>query len=81
MSASRLLSTPRPASVATDPRGLPRALAGVPVDSLREEWVVEDRWWASRGLRRRFFELLLADVRDEVVFRDLVSGRWFSQRA
>ena len=81
MSASRRLSTPRPASVATDPRGRPRALAGVPVDCLREEWVVEDRWWASRGLRRRYFELVLADGRDEVVFRDLVSGRWFSQRA
>ena len=79
--SARRLSIPRPASVAADPRGVPRALAGVPVEALREEWVVEDRWWAGRRLSRRYFEVVLADGRDEVVFRDVVSGRWFSQRA
>jgi hypothetical protein len=77
---SRRLVQPRPASVRIGRGGAPVALAGRPVDSVREEWVVEDRWWTSRPLRRRYFELVLDDGRNAVVFRDLVDGRWFSQR-
>ncbi len=51
------------------------------VESVREEWVVEDRWWTSRPLRRRYFELVLANGRNTVVYRDLVDGGWLSQRA
>jgi hypothetical protein len=51
------------------------------VEAVSEEWVVEDRWWTGRPLRRRYFELVLADGRNAVVFFDLVGGRWFAQRA
>jgi hypothetical protein len=48
-----------------------------------EEWVVEDRWWTGRPLRRRYFELVLAGGRNIVVFRQLDGGaggsRWYSQ--
>jgi hypothetical protein len=60
---------------------VPTSVAGVAVDAVREEWVVEDRWWTARPLRRRYFELVLADGRNAVVFRDLVEGGWLSQRA
>ena len=60
---------------------MPRTIAGAPVDSIREEWVVEDRWWTGKPLRRRYFEVVLADGRNVVVFRDLVGGAWFLQRA
>jgi hypothetical protein len=56
-------------------------VAGVEVDAVREEWVVEDRWWTPRPLRRRYFEVVLANGRNCVIFRDLVAGRWLSQRA
>ena len=79
--SSRRLAEPSPAAVRSDDVGAPVALAGRPVDAVREEWVVEDRWWTSRPLRRRYFELVLDDGRNAVVFRDLVDGRWFSQRA
>jgi hypothetical protein len=49
------------------------------VHSVSEDWVVEDRWWTGRPLRRRYFELVLADGRNLVVFRDLERGKWFSQ--
>jgi hypothetical protein len=52
----------------------------VAVDAVREEWVVEDRWWTPRPVRRRYFEIVLADGRNVVLFRDLVSGGWHSQR-
>lgn len=78
---ARRLGAPRTAAVVADERGLPLALAGVAVDAVREEWMVEDRWWTGHPLRRRYFELVLIDGRNAVVFRDLVAGGWFLQRA
>ena len=78
---SRRLGDPKPTTVEADARGTPAAVESVAVDTLREEWVVEDRWWTGRPLRRRYFELVLVNGRNVVVFKDLVSGRWFAQRA
>ena len=62
--------------------GVPVAVEAREVDSVREEWVVEDRWWTGRPLRRRYFELVLADGRNLVVFREPAEGgEWFEQRA
>jgi len=78
---STRLSEPRPVTVRPGERGVPESVAGTGVESVREEWVVEDLWWTGRPLRRRYFELVLADGRNIVVFRDLIKGRWYSQRA
>lgn len=79
MTTMRRLSTPRPTDVQADPRGLPTAVCRTAVASVAEDWVVEDRWWTGRPLRRRYFELVLADGSCVVVFRDLERGRWFAQ--
>ena len=76
----RRLGTPKPTSVIPGDGGSPRSVAGKEVDAVREEWVVEDRWWTGRPLRRRYFELVLARGRNVVVFRDLYRGLWFEQR-
>jgi hypothetical protein len=68
----------RPLAVATDERGGSRLVA---VEAVREEWLVEDRWWTPRPLSRRYYELVLADGRCVVVFREASGGRWFAQRA
>ena len=81
MSAARPLAAPVPADVTMGAAASPFAVGGVEVESLREEWIVEDRWWTGRPLRRRYFELVLVDGRNAVVFRDLVEGGWFAQRA
>ena len=74
------LATPAPAEVRAGAHGVPAAIAGGTVDCVLEDWLVEDRWWTGRPLRRRYFECVLADGRNVVVFRDLVTGRWFAQR-
>lgn len=82
--AARPLATPyAPTPVAVDvgEDGAPVAVAGARVEAVREEWLVEDRWWTSEPLRRHYYELVLADGRDVTVFRDGVSRRWFRQRA
>ena len=58
----------------------PASVSGRRVDTIREEWLVEDRWWTSDPLRRHYLELALEDGRCVVVFRDLVAGGWFEQR-
>jgi hypothetical protein len=78
---ARRLGTPRPVAVRAGAQGLPAAVAGVEVEAVREDWVVEDRWWTGKPVRRRYFELVLADGRDVTVFCELGRGRWFSQRA
>jgi hypothetical protein len=80
-SGLRRLSTPRPVAVQTGERGVPALVGTLPVEAMLEEWFVEDRWWTGRPVRRRYFELVLAGGRNAVVFKDLVSGRWFAQRA
>ncbi|HVG73803.1 MAG TPA: hypothetical protein VM824_00370 [Thermoleophilaceae bacterium] len=78
---ARRLGTPKPTAVIQADGGAPRSVAGREVDSVREEWVVEDRWWTGKPLRRRYFEVVLLDGRNVVVFRDLVGGGWFLQRS
>jgi hypothetical protein len=75
---SRTLNPPRPARVRWQ-RGRPAAVDGEAVESLRESWLVEDRWWTTAPLRRRYWELLGERGRNVVVFHDLCSGSWFVQ--
>jgi hypothetical protein len=76
----RRLYVPRRAGVEVDAEGVPLAVDGVAVGAVREEWVVEDRWWTVRRLWRHYFELALVDGSDVVVFRDS-RKRWHRQRA
>jgi hypothetical protein len=81
---ARALNRPRPARVRLDPvrpDGIPAEVDGEIVESLRESWLVEDRWWAAEPLRRRYWELVGERGRNVVVFHDLRSGRWFVQRS
>lgn len=73
---------PQPVEVRAGENGVPISVGATAVEAVREDWLVEDRWWASRPLRRRYFELALADGRCIVVFREPAEdGRWFLQRA
>jgi hypothetical protein len=40
---------------------------------------VEEGWWTGRPVRRRYFDVVLADGRNAIVFCDR-TGRWFTQR-
>jgi hypothetical protein len=70
--------------VRTTAQGVPAQVDGRAVELVRECWLVEDRWWTRRPLRRRYWELLSDAGRNMVVFEDLCApprgARWFSQR-
>jgi S-adenosylhomocysteine hydrolase len=78
--SARRLYAPRRVEVETA-GDVPRAVAGVAVEAMREQWRVEDRWWTERPVLRSYFELVLVDGRDAVVFLEQSSGRWYRQRA
>jgi hypothetical protein len=81
MGSVRRLATPRTVRVRTGEGGRPEAVGDRAVEAVRESWLVEDRWWTDAPLRRRYWEVVTADGRDLVVYRDLVAGGWYAQRS
>src|SRR5207244_9849684 len=76
----RRLARPRPARVRAGDSGRPLVVDGREVEAVRESWLIEDRWWTDRPLRRRYWEVVTDDGRNLVVFRELASGTWRVQR-
>jgi hypothetical protein len=74
------LSEPKAVPVRAGEQGRPEAIGGRTVEAVRESWLVEDRWWTPEPVRRRYWEVVTTCGRDLVVYRDLQSGGWFSQR-
>jgi hypothetical protein len=73
---------PEPVEVRVGADGVPLQVAGAKVEAVREQWLVEDRWWTPKPLQRMYFEVVLADGRNLVVFREPPDGvRWYEQRA
>ena len=80
MTGPRRLAIPRRAKVDAGADGRPIAIDGRTVDAVRESWLIEDRWWTERPLRRRYWELVTVCGHNVVVFHDLDRGRWWRQR-
>jgi len=53
---------------------------GRSVEFVRESWLVEDRWWSPRPVRRRYWEVVTTCGRDLVLFHELEGGGWYSGR-
>jgi hypothetical protein len=80
MTGPRRLAIPRAAAVRAAVDGRPLVVDRRYVEAVRESWLVEDRWWTPRPVRRRYWEVVTTCGRDVVVFHDLVEGGWFTQR-
>jgi hypothetical protein len=66
--------------VAAGDAGRPERVDDRIVDAVRESWLIEDRWWTPEPVRRRYWEVVTLDGHNQVVFRDVLSGRWWRQR-
>ena len=80
MTGPKRLGRPRSIEIHLGDGGTLERVGAALVDSVLEDWLVEDRWWTDRPVRRRYLELVLENGRCVLVFRDLASGRWYSQR-
>ena len=74
------LYRPRAVEVEIAAGGRPLLIGGRAVEAVREEWLIEDRWWTSSPLRRHYFELVAGNGCCLTVFHDLAAGGWFEQR-
>lgn len=78
----RYLGRPRPVRVIAAPGGVPYAVQADGrrrvVMSVRDEWLVQDRWWTDQPVDRRFYELVLEPGRVQTVYHDLRTGEWFA---
>jgi hypothetical protein len=78
VSPPRALNLPHTARVRSH-SGDPCEVNGERVEAVRESWLVEDRWWTERPLRRRYWELVSVRGRNLIVFHDLCADGWFTQ--
>jgi hypothetical protein len=76
----RQIGLPRRVQVICDRDGIPTAVARRSVAHVRDEWRVDEGWWTGAPTRRRYFDLVLEDGRNIVVFWDQRDRHWFSQR-
>ena len=80
MPGPRPLAVPRRVAVRADDQGRPVTVDQREVDAVRESWLIEDRWWTQKPMRRRYWEIVTTCGRNEVVFHDLLGDRWWRQR-
>lgn len=72
---------PKPVSVAVHDDGLPRMVDGRHVAKVCERWKVEDDWWKKHPINRCYYELIVGEGHNVVVYLDRVDGSWSKQRA
>ena len=80
LSRAGRLNEPRAILVEQGLDGTPRRVNRRPVELVREEWRVVDRWWTEEPVQRRYFDVVLDGGERAVVYRDEEAGGWFSQR-
>ncbi|MCA9880413.1 MAG: hypothetical protein KC442_21605 [Thermomicrobiales bacterium] len=49
------------------------------VDEVLDTWLVETEWWRPTPIRRRYFQLLLANGAPCTIFQDLCGDGWYAQ--
>ncbi len=81
----RRLDQPRPLHVIVTPAGVPHAIVvdgkRRPVTSIREDWLVQDRWWTDQPVDRHYFELIIEPGHVLIVFHDTRAADWFTHAA
>lgn len=79
----RRLRPPRAFAVEADAEGVPLriSLAGVwqDVALARKPWRIDQHWWRSDQVQRRYFCVLAEDSPPLTIYYDLVSDSWYRQ--
>lgn len=77
--AVRYLNTPRRCRVTVDGQQRPRSVGDDRVRAIteiREDWLVEDRWWTDAPVVRHYFEVVLGEGRVILIYRE--NGAWMT---
>ncbi len=50
------------------------------VTAIEDRWEIDEEWWRTRSLSRTYYRVLLEDGQALTLYRDMLNGRWYSQR-
>jgi hypothetical protein len=49
------------------------------VTSIDDRWRIDDEWWRSEPVSRFYYAVLFASGQRLVIYKDLISGKWYKQ--
>ncbi|MCX6387884.1 MAG: hypothetical protein NTX07_04050 [Solirubrobacterales bacterium] len=75
----RRLGEPGPVRVSVGTDGRPVKVEGKEVMSIRESWLVEDRWWTANPIQRHYWEIVDEGGTVKTVFRE-PGDHWLTHR-
>lgn len=76
------VNTPEPVIVEEDSSGLPTAVKigrRWPVTAIEDRWRIDDEWWRSEPVSRLYYAIVLRSGQRLVIYKDLISNRWYRQ--
>ncbi len=76
------VDAPSAVRMVTTPAGTPHAIVSGGrrrlVIAIRDDWLVQDRWWTDTPVDRHYHELVVEPGRLMTVYRDARTGTWFA---
>jgi hypothetical protein len=64
------------------PGGLPLAIRTKNrqrIADIEDTWRLDDEWWRPAPLSRRYYAVTLLSGQRRVIFKDLITGLWYTQ--
>ena len=80
--ACKPVNTPEPVVVEEDAEGWPLTIGEKRrqrIDTIDDCWRLDDEWWRPRPVSRLYYAIHLASGREMVIYKDLATGKWYSQ--
>jgi hypothetical protein len=82
VSAYKPVNLPEPLHVSESASGEPVMVKMPPrqaVIAIDDRWRIDDEWWRSEPVSRLYYAVLFASGQRLVIYKDLISGKWFKQ--
>jgi hypothetical protein len=76
------VNTPEELRVEENDDGLPIAVGGKQrqaIISIEDRWRIDDEWWRAEPVSRIYYNVLLASGQRVVLYKDLISNKWYEQ--
>ena len=80
--AIKPVNLPEPVVVEENPDGTPAMLKAKrrqKIASIEDSWRIDDEWWRTEPISRRYHTVLLASGLRIVLYKDLIRGSWYRQ--
>ena len=76
------VNAPEPVAVEVDASGIPVAVKAPrrqPIAAIEDRWCIDDEWWRSEPVARLYYAVRLASGQRLVLYKDLISTKWYRQ--